>query len=127
MKSNIAPDQTQFIAESPLYEEVEVNDDAEQALSEQEQNQRQQKKTKRILIGIVVFVLVAAGIFTLVNSRSEIEKEQESRTEEVKLDEVLVGPFNQRLSELEKELELADPNQEELPFPPVDSEISLEK
>ncbi len=127
MKPDIMPDQTQFMAESPLYEKVKVGNEAEQLLSEQDLEQRQQKKIKRMVIGAIVFLLIVAGIFVLIKLRSSLEEEVGPEIEEVKLDEVIVGPFNQRLLELEKELELADPNQEELPFPPIDFEISLEK
>ncbi len=127
MKPDMMPDQTQFITESPLYAEAEVADVSEKFLSEQELKQRQQKKIKRIVIGMAIFLFVAVSIFILIKSRSRIEKEEDSKAEEIELDEVIVGPFNQRLLELEKELELADPNQEELPFPPIDFEISLEE
>ena len=127
MKPDMMPDQTQFIAESPLYEEAEATDVSGQILSEQELKQRQQKKIKRIAIGAVIFLFVAVSIFILIKSRSKIEKGQDPEAEEIELNEVIVGPFNQRLLELEKELELADPNQEKLPFPPIDFEISLEK
>lgn len=127
MKSDIMPDQTQFMAESPLYEEVGLDHAPEKPLSELEIKKRQQKKIMRIIIGSVAFLLVIGGIFSFIKFRYGSEEEVSSEIEEVKLDEVIVGPFNQRLLELENELELADPNQEELPFPPIDFEISLEK
>jgi hypothetical protein len=127
MKSDIMPDQTQFMAESPLYEEVGLDNAPEKPLSELEIKKRQQKKVMRIIIGLVTFLLVIGGIFAFIKFRYGSEEEASSEIEEVKLDEVIVGPFNQRLLELENELELADPNQEELPFPPIDFEISLEK
>lgn len=127
MKPDIVPDQTQFMAESPLLEEVRTPTEPEPTLSEQEQKQLQQKKLKKVGVVAVALLLIALGIFALIKLKTKNGDEQAMETEEEQLNEVVVGPFNLRLSELEKELELADPNQEELPFPPIDFKISLEE
>lgn len=127
MKSDKAFDQTQFMAESPLLEEVVVTDVAEPVLPESELKQAKQKKLVKILVLAVAVLLITLGIVVLVKLQAKNKSEQTSETEETQLNEVVVGPFNQRLSELEKELKLADPNQEELPFPPIDAEINLEE
>ncbi len=126
MKSDLPPNQTQFMTEGLLYEAVEATDDSGQILSEQELKQRQQKKIKWG-VGIFIFLLIVVGLTAFIRSRMGVKQEQDLTSEDIELDEVVLGPFNQRLSELGKELELADPNQEELPFPLVNFEISLEE
>ena len=127
MKTDYMPDQTQFMTESPLLEEVAVDVVAEPVLSAPELKRLQQQKLKKILILVAASLFIALGILALIKLRAKNTQEETLEAEETELTEVVVGSFNQRLSELENELELADPNQEELPFPPIDAEISLEE
>jgi hypothetical protein len=117
-------DQTQFMAESPLLKDGEMSVAAEVVLSAEE---LKKKKLKKIVIATSAFLLIVLIILLVIKARSVEEDEQIVETEEIKLTEVVVGPFNQRLSELKNELEIADPNQEDLPFPPIDDEISLDE
>ncbi len=127
MIEDIMLDQTQFVTESPLLEEVEAAGEADKNLSAEELKQFKQKKLKKIIIAVIVFLLMALGIFALIKLGSKKESQEIIEVEEIELTEVVVGPFNQRLLELKNELEAADPNQEEFPFPPIDSSINLEE
>jgi len=123
MTQNINLDQTQFIAESPLLEDEEMKAPTELVLSAEE---LKQKKIKKIAISSGGGASEIYFILAVIKSRAIKEVEQVVETEEIKLTEVVVGPFNQRLLELKNELEMADPNQEEFPFPPIDDSISLD-
>ena len=123
MTQNINLDQTQFIAESPLLEDEEMKAPTELVLSAEE---LKQKKIKKIAIVVPIIFSLILIILAVIKSRAIKEVEQVVETEEIKLTEVVVGPFNQRLLELKNELEMADPNQEEFPFPPIDDSISLD-
>jgi hypothetical protein len=127
MNQDMNLDQTQFVAESPLMKNVEPEEAPASDLSADELKQLQQKKVKRIVIVSIFFLFVILIIFIVVRSRSMREDEEIIESEEIKLTEVVVGPFNQRLLELDNELEIADPNQEDLPFPPINSKISLDE
>lgn len=111
-----APDQTQFSAESLLYE------------SEDEGTSSSQPRFKKIfLIGGAILTVLSIVLVLVVSSRSAAPPDVIVEEDPVELTEIIVGPFNQRLSELKQELKLADPNQNSLPFPPVSSAISLEE
>ena len=127
MNQDMNLDQTQFVAESPLMKNVEPEEAPASDLSADELKQLQQKKVKRIVIVSIFFLFVILIIFIVVRSRSMREDEEIIEREEIKLTEVVVGPFNQRLLELDNELQIADPNQEDLPFPPINSKISLDE
>ncbi len=124
MISEVMPDQTQFITESPLY--VDPSVDSEPVLSPEEIQKNKQKKIKLALTIILVISLIAVGVMAINNFRSQPQEEAATEEEETEISEVILGPFTQRLVEIKQELELADPNQEEFPFPPIDFEISLE-
>ncbi|MBT3249312.1 MAG: hypothetical protein HN846_00245 [Candidatus Pacebacteria bacterium] len=127
MNQDIELNQTQFVAESPLMDNIDPEETLVDDLSVEEQKQLQQKKVKKIVIGSAVFLFILLIIFIVARSRSVREDEEIVENDEIKLTEIVVGPFNQRLLELENELEIADPNQEDLPFPPINSEITLDE
>ena len=127
MNQDIELNQTQFVAESPLMDNIDPEETLVDDLSVEEQKQLQLKKVKKIVIGSAVFLFILLIIFIVARSRSVREDEEIVENDEIKLTEIVVGPFNQRLLELENELEIADPNQEDLPFPPINSEITLDE
>jgi hypothetical protein len=126
MKQPLVPDQTQFAAESPLYESAVLEHLTPEEVSDLENKQAKAKRKRLIIIGVVALVILIIGLVVAITLRSGSEEKLDLITQESEIDKVILGPFNQRLDELVKEVELADPNQEELPFPPINFEISLE-
>ncbi len=124
MKSDVNLDQTQFMAQSPLLEEVEVEAVPQTTLSA---TISKQKRIKKIIIIAPLVLLIVLVFGVIARSHSAKKDQQIATTTDPELTEIVAGPFNQRLLELEHALEIADPNQEELPFPPIDVEISLEE
>jgi hypothetical protein len=119
-------DQTQFAAEEPLFEQP-VKIEAPQPTEAPKVEPSSKKSTKRIAIvgGLLFFILLIIILLAaaLRKPSAPTEEEAEFTSEE---EQRIMGPFSQRISELENQLELADPSQEDLPFPPVDMEIKLD-
>lgn len=113
-------DQTSFASGSVLYEPIS------RPTTDQDKTAAKNKKIKPVLLGVGILLLliglvVAYGLYQENGSGVAPIKEPEL-TEEQQRE---LTPFRRRLSELEADLEQADPNQEKLPFPPVDLELNL--
>lgn len=121
----MSEDQTQFASGSLLYEPIsQVDEPGEKSASPNKQVGEQRRP---VLLGIAILavVLILVALFALWRSRQRPEtKPAVNLDPETK--QQLVGPFTKRLRELQQDLEKADPSQEDLPFPPVDLELSLE-
>ncbi len=119
-------DQTQFAAEEPLFEKP-VKIEAPKPVEDPKVELPSKKSMKRAFItgGLLFFILMMVVLLgvALHKPAAPVEEETEFTSEE---EQRIMGPFSQRISELESQLELADPSQEDLPFPPVDMEIKID-
>lgn len=121
--------QTQFIDQSSFKQEPDEAFVPEVPVETQDENSLVQKKQKKLIlfgVGGLVSLLILIIVFTLLRRQSPTAAQDEP-TLETQLTPVMVGPFAQRLKELQNELEIADPQKLDLPFPPIDEDITLEK
>lgn len=126
MNQDLLNEQTQFAAESALYQTDEPDDQV--LLTPQNSQLSSNAKIKKIvIIGVSIFFILILILVIFVKSRSTSPSQEEPETENTPLTQIETGPFTQRLVELNQALEQADPNQETLPFPPIKADISLEK
>ena len=127
MIDNNFQDQTVFSANQPLYDQVA----SDPLLEQQEADLKPNKKRKVIIVSIVAFLLVIIALILLVlfsSNSSQIDNPTAS---------VLPSPSantNQegdvvfdRLKQIKSDLDEAEPNDQTLPFPPVNMEINLEE
>jgi hypothetical protein len=122
-------DQTQFAQEEPLFEKTAEVVLPPAPAPTPTPSDVPPKKSKMLLFvagGLIFFIFIIGVILLAVFTRSKTPASDidEQETEE---EQQMLGPFMQRLNELESQLQAADPSKEELPFPPIDMEIRLEE
>lgn len=114
--------QTQFAQEEPIYEApvaVPVDPQAEA-------EPKSKNPLKWVLIGVGAFlglIIIVAIVVKLVAPGSIAPQSSPDSPSDMPT-QVLSG-FEQRLSELNQELEAADPSKDTLPFPPVKMDLPL--
>lgn len=118
--------QTQFSQEKPLFEQrVESKPEAMPPASDLVENPRPRRSLIFVIGGIVLVVLIAALLILAIIFRSaEPEQISEELIETMQTESS--SPLQLRLNELKAELRTADPNQEELPFPPINRQLLIE-
>lgn len=119
--------QTQFGSEGPLFERPV----SPSAISQPTENELMAEKPPKklplvfVIVGVVMVVLMAVILIFAILMRSAPPPPEEAElimTEQTRN----YGPLQQRLNDLKNELKAADPDQEELPFPPIDQNLSVE-
>lgn len=114
-------DQTQFIAEEPLYEKPVP-------VANPQQSEQPSKPKSRLPLfigaGAVVVLLMIIALALAARRQPIAQPGEETSSEQVS---PAMGPFKQQLSELNQQLQAADPTKEDLPFPPVDMHITLQE
>ncbi|MFH1958796.1 MAG: hypothetical protein ABIJ22_00480 [Patescibacteria group bacterium] len=126
MKQSESQDQTQFALEGPLYEQPVAK---QQPLASEltDKKSLDKNKWKKIVFFSLGFFLVLIILSILwVWSRPDSPSNGNVLIKDEPIDKIISGPLEQRVYELSQELELADPNHEKLPFPPVDMRISFD-
>lgn len=118
--------QTQFSVEEPLFEQPLQPKPAATPQPDGEGMPPKKKRSKLFVVGGVVGVfLIAGAIIAFIIMRQDdsmdplLEETPQTQKKEY-------GPLQTRLNEIKEELEAADPRQEELPFPPIDTGLSVE-
>ncbi len=123
MNDEILSNQTQFAQEEPLFEVQK----AVQSQPTYDEVTDSKKKPKLLIIGGGVFALVLVLILALVllskPKRIEVTKEVEASPSPKN---TINHPLQQRVTNLQQELDLADPSEQSLVFPPVDMTITLD-
>jgi hypothetical protein len=129
MNSKQPQDQTQFVLEEPLYEQEEkIN--LEPADELQVNQTSPVKNNKKLFFGLflaigAIILALILGLIYLKNNRQPSPTTTELTAQEQELIDQKIDPFEQRLTEIKKELELVDSTQDELGFPPVDLSIKV--
>lgn len=117
------PNQTNFSYEKPLFEkpsefQPEVDESAPK---------KPWFRTRKGIVILVVGVLVV--LFLLIAVLAIFAPEDMTPGQETPLvtpsPQVVLSPTQQRIKDLQEELEAADPAKQEFPFPPVDMEMKL--
>lgn len=111
--------QTQFTFEEPLFEappEVPTEPTAPQP-------PWYKRPRNLILGGGAVFLLLIVSLTML--SRPVVQQQLTDLTASPTPTPAARGPYDQRLQELQTELQAADPTRQDLPFPPVNMELQL--
>lgn len=118
----VTSDQTAFGSTEPLFENhTEVIDPHASPI---EPNKPYWKNPLILVAGIVALALVlllTLLIMTITPSRRQATSEPTPSP----VNEMPAGPWQERTTTLQSELEAADPSQQELPFPPVKMELPL--
>lgn len=113
--------QTQFASGSLIYEPM--------VDAKERQTKRRQmiKKYKPVIIGLslILVILLGVAVWARFRAKPTVSPEQKEVITPAEIKK-LTDPFTKRLTELQQELEKADPSQEDLPFPPVDLKLELE-
>ena len=127
MKQPDIQDQTQFMTESPLYEQPLDEDLEAQKKTEPMSADKKNKKKKILIIASSIIVILLISLLVIFYLNQEKPDNSVGYEDDKPIDKAISGPLEQRVEELSQELELADPNQQKLPFPLVDKEITLEE
>lgn len=124
------PDQTQFGAESLLYDDPGLDPNLAESTPESRVLVKSLKNLSPLMkVGIAVGSLaVLSALMVLIVSLvgNQDQSGQSASTPTPTENRAIKDPLRQRLTELEKELEAADPAQENQPFPPVDMDLGVD-
>lgn len=127
MKQSETQDQTQFATESLLYEQPVAKQQFSSPKDSDRKNIAKSKKRKIFYFGLGFFCILAIIGIASIQSRPDNPIESNVLVKDEPIDKIIFKPLEKRVEELLQELELANPDQVKLPFPPVDFQISLEK
>ncbi|MBU0974907.1 hypothetical protein KKD03_04370 [Patescibacteria group bacterium] len=115
--------QTEFSYEEPIFSGLNVDLPVEPKQVEPLTNKS--KKKKLIIIGAVVFFLAIILLIVIIKSKKpQVEIVGEEEFEIITRD---LGPFEERIRNARIDLEIADPSNQDLTFPPVDMELRIDK
>ena len=114
-------DQTRFSLEEPILEDVYS--------SEEEENKIVKPIFKRtkfwVLFSMGLFGFIFALVYFMPSGQPQIEMEDEELPPEV-VEEERLQEFELRINRLKRELRESDSRRNDLNFPPIDTNISLE-
>lgn len=115
--------QTRFSVEEPIFTDFNVEMPVDE--SQQEQNKKPNKRKKILIIGGVVFFLVIILLLVLTRGKSPVQIPifEPEETPTVVSDD----PFVVRIENAKLDLEIADPANQDLTFPPVDMDIRIDE
>ncbi len=114
--------QTEFAYEEPIFSGLNVEMPVEPKPVVPET--KKSKKKLFIIIGIVVFVLIL--ILVVVASKLKkppVEVVDEEKAEVIAKD---FGPFEERIKNARIDLEVADPSNQDLTYPPVNMKLRID-
>jgi hypothetical protein len=119
--------QTQFSSEEPLYEKVASP--LADTPAEQEHQAKLEKQRKRVMFMVisasVVLFFIVGALVLLVPKRMPIQRQ--ARTTPSPKTQAQKTDLDLKLDQVELNLKNSDPSKIDLPFPPVDMGITLEK
>lgn len=123
MNDEILTNQTQFAQEEPILEMPPVPKVAPVVEEETEPK----KKPKLLFIAggafaVLMVILLLVVVFSRPKKTEVVEKTEPSPTPKLAIDH----PLQQRVSNLQQELDAADPSEQTLVFPPIDMTITLD-
>lgn len=115
--------QTRFSVEEPIFTDYNVEIPVDE--SKQDQVKKPNKRKKILIIGGVVFlvILILLVVLTRGGSPVEIPIFDPEETPTVVSDD----PFVVRIENAKLDLEIADPANQDLTFPPVDMDIRIDE
>lgn len=120
-------DQTQFMTEEPLYEK-RMPRPADPAPNQLDLAAPRPKNPLKIAVmgavGVVgLLILLAAVVTVMPQAKKDVPVTEQPNSAQ----EVMSGPFQQKINDLRAELKASDPSAESLPFPPVDMNITIQE
>ena len=114
-------DQTAFGSSEPLFEnQVEVIDPA--AVPIEPKKPIWQNPLVLGVVAVLVVLLLVMILAAVLQPARRLTTPQPSPSP---LNQVQLGPWQTKITDLQAELKVADPAQQELPFPPVKMELPL--
>lgn len=123
MNQKITYNQTAFSADEPVYDSFGENTQDPESLQPQKPKTAQWK-TMGLVFGVTLFVL---SLLILLFSLQSGPRDEESMTASpTPIPQTKASPTQQRLLELQKDFEAADPAAQDLFFPPVNMELQLD-
>lgn len=121
----LTADQTQFSTEEPLYEAVSLPSKPEEEHAAATKPGKLSKQ-QLLLIGVAVTAGIVLLLVLLASAmRPPVMTEELKPTPSV--EPINSDPMSQRISNLKKQVQAADPSLDKLPLPPVDLELRFEK
>ena len=116
--------QTNFSFEEPISSNLNVDMPVYEKPVEDISNKKNNKK-KMIIIGVIIIFFILLILVVAIKLRKK-------PTVELIVDEPdsvsrNLGPLEERIENARMELEIADPSNQDLTFPPVDMELRLDK
>ncbi len=115
--------QTQFMAEEQIFADNNVMM-PDPVVEVKEKPSKKSKKKIAIIVGLVIFFLLLILLLLLKMKKKPI-KQTEDLVKEVVNEELT--PMQEKIKDLQDDLEVADPSNQNLTFPPVDLELRLDK
>jgi hypothetical protein len=115
--------QTAFSAEEPLYDSFGENTSVPQE-PETPQEATKKLRTLGIVAGVVLFVL--SLVILLFSLKSGPKDEVAVESSPTPVPQLKTGPTQQKLTELQRDFEAADPAAQDLFFPPVNMKLQLD-
>ena len=119
-------DQTQFVAEEPLFEQPVKLTAPHVSKPENSEPKKPSKKRVFMLVTMGLFFFLLLLIVIAAAMRRQTSPLDEGEVIEEEQQEKMIDPFRQRIKDLGAELKAADPTKDDLPFPPVDMDIRLD-
>lgn len=118
-------DQTLFSANQPIFDDQQLE---EKTKIEAEQVNPKRSKKKLLIVAVVGFISVVTMIVLLIvifgNGNEKVQQLEPSPSETTKVEGQGDVVF-ERLNQIKNDLDLAEPNNQNLPFPPVKMDINL--
>ena len=123
-ESDFLTDQTQFGLEKPLFEKNTVHPiNRPQTTQDQPQPRWYQKPINLVLLAVLAIFLLLVSLLVMTMPRTAplltTEPSPSPTTNSIN------DPLRQKIRQLRTELQAADPNRQEYPFPPVNMNLAL--
>jgi len=116
--------QTQFISEDQIFSSSNVAI-PDPVIEEKKEPEKKSNKKKILFIVLgVVFLLLFSLVMLLKMRKKPVKQEDEVVNQKVSEE---LTPMQQRIESLREDLEVADPTNQDLTFPPVDMGLRLDK
>ncbi len=120
----VTDDQTQFGLESPLFTVPRKSKPESELTPEEITRQKRQRLLIGLGIGLLILLMVLVVVAALMKPR--VSKTLTPDASSTPVPHQQLSPLEQKVDTLRKDLRLADPTRQDLPFPPVDLEIQLD-
>jgi len=117
-KDELYGDQTSFVDQAPTWQQA-----TEKKISLRENLQK--NKNLRPFYILIAFLVLLFLILLFVRLNPQPVKEVEEASNVQVEERIDLDPLEERIQSLQRQLELAEPTRQDLPFPNVDLELSL--